>query len=83
MKVSKDDNLTLTLLEKGKLDFIGLTAEQFFKKTSGKKWGKDVLKKKYANKAPKSYGFIGMNLKNDLFKSLKTRKALYHLVNSL
>ena len=40
MKVSKDDNLTLTLLEKGKLDFIGLTAEQFFKKTSGKKWEK-------------------------------------------
>ena len=32
MKVSKDDNLTLTLLEKGKLDFIGLTAEQFLRK---------------------------------------------------
>ncbi len=81
MKVSKDNNLTLTLLEKGKLDFIGLTAEQFFKKTEGKKWGKDVLKKKYSNKSPKSYGFIGMNLKNQLFQNVNVRKALYHLVN--
>ena len=59
MKVAKENNITLTLLEKGKLDFIGLTAEQFVKKTSGKKWGKDALKVKYQNKAPKSYGFIG------------------------
>ena len=81
MKVSKDNNLTLTLLEKGKLDFIGTTAEQFFKKTEGKKWGKDVLKKKYSNKSPKSYGFIGMNLKNQLFQNVNVRKALYHLVN--
>tara|TARA_B100000925_G_scaffold291844_2_gene281862 strand:+ start:931 stop:2568 length:1638 start_codon:yes stop_codon:yes gene_type:complete len=81
MKVSKDDNLTLTLLEKEKLDFIGLTAEQFFKKTGGKKWGKEVFKKKYSNKSPKSYGFIGMNLKNQLFKNVNVRKALYHLVN--
>ena len=81
MKVSKDDNLTLTLLEKEKLDFIGLTAEQFFKKTDGKKWGKEVFKKKYSNKSPKSYGFIGMNLKNKLFENVNVRRALYHLLN--
>ena len=81
MKVAKENNITLTLLEKGKLDFIGLTAEQFVKKTSGKKWGKDALKVKYQNKAPKSYGFIGLNLTDRLFKSKNVRIALYHLLN--
>ena len=48
---------------------------------TGKKWGKDVFKAKVQNKAPVNYSFIGWNLRNPLFKTKKTRKALYHLVN--
>lgn len=81
MRFIKEGNIAIQRLEKGDLDYNALTAEEFVKKTNGKKWGKSVLKVKYKNSAPKGYGFIAWNLKNDLFKSKKVRKALYHLVD--
>ena len=32
MKAVKEDTMTLTMLEKGELDFIGLSAESYIKK---------------------------------------------------
>lgn len=76
-----EDNVALIRAEKGDIDFLGLTSDQYVKGTGGKKWGKEIHKVKYQNKSPKGYGFIGWNLRNPMFKSKKTRLALYHLVN--
>jgi ABC-type transport system substrate-binding protein len=81
MRFIKEGNIAIQRLEKGDLDFNSLTAEEYVKKTGGKKWGKSVKKVKYENSAPKGYGFIGWNLKNELFKSKEVRMALYHLVD--
>ncbi len=81
MRFIKDPSIEVTRLEKGDIDFIGLNAEQFVKKASGSKWGKDVFKVQTQNKAPNGYGFIAWNLKNPMFESKNVRLALYHLIN--
>ena len=81
MKAVKEDTLTLTMLEKGELDFIGMSAETFIQKATGPKWGNDAFKVKYQNDAPNGYGFIGLNLENPVFKNRDVRLALYHLLN--
>ena len=81
MKFVKEENVALTMLEKGELDFDGLTPEAYMKKTEGKEWGTRVLKFKVENKAPKGYGFIGWNLRQPLFQARNVRLALAHLLN--
>jgi ABC-type transport system substrate-binding protein len=85
MRFIKDSTISLTSLEKGDLDFIdggsGFDPEVYTKKTSGPKWGKEVLKQKIQNKQPKGYGFVGFNLKHPIFSSKKTRQAMVHLFN--
>jgi peptide/nickel transport system substrate-binding protein/microcin C transport system substrate-binding protein len=58
-----------------------LTAEDYVQKANSPKWGKDVFKVKIENKAPKGYGFIGWNMKNEMFQSKKVRLAMFHLIN--
>ncbi len=81
MKFVKDDTIAITMTEKGQLDFISMRAEAFMKKATSKRWGETAHKVKYQNQAPKGYAFMGFNLKEPLFTSKKTRRALYHLVN--
>lgn len=81
MRFVQDGTIAIQRTENGDFDFIGLTSEEYMKKTSGPKWGKEILKVKMTNKAPKGYGFIGLNLKNPMFTTAKTRKALSHLFN--
>ncbi len=81
MRFVQDGTIAIQRTENGDFDYIGLTSEEYVKKTNGPKWGKDILKIKMSNKAPKGYGFIGLNLKNPMFASPKTRKALSHLFN--
>jgi ABC-type transport system substrate-binding protein len=81
LRFIKESSVAIQRLEKGSLDFNGLSAEDYEKKTKSKSWGKKVFKVKTKNKAPKGYGFIGWNLNDPKFKSVKVRKALYHLVN--
>lgn len=81
IRIIRDENLRFESLKKGKIDFLGLTPDQFVKKTKGKPWGKKVFAKKVSNKSPKGFAFVGWNLKNKLFKSKKVRRALAHLVN--
>ena len=77
----KDSNISIEAMKKGDIDFGGLTAEEYTKKTSDAAWGKTVMKVKTENLTPKSYGYIGWNLRHDLFKSRKVRLALYELMN--
>lgn len=81
LRFIKESTIAIQRLEKGDLDFNSLTSEEFEKKTTSKSWGKDVFKVKMENKAPKSYGFIGWNMENPIFKSKEVRKALTQLVN--
>lgn len=81
MRFVKDGTIAIQRAERGDLDFIALNAEEFMKKTNSKNWGKKVFKVKAQNQAPKGYGFIGWNMKSDLFKSREVRLALYHLIN--
>ncbi|MBT3585908.1 MAG: peptide ABC transporter substrate-binding protein [Halobacteriovoraceae bacterium] len=81
MKFVKDDTKAIQAIEKGDLDYNSLNAEDYDKKAKGPKWGKDVFKVSVKNKSPVSYGFIGWNLKHELFKSRKVRLALYHLLD--
>ena len=77
-----DDNIILESLKKGDIDFYeDLTNESYAKKAVGPEWGKSVFKVKTENLAPKSYGFVGFNLRRDLFKERDLRLALYHLFN--
>ncbi|ATH06656.1 peptide ABC transporter substrate-binding protein [Halobacteriovorax marinus] len=81
MRFVKDGTVAIQRLQKGDLDFNGLTVEEFERKTNGPQWGKSVFKVKTQNKAPTGYGFIGWNLKDRIFKSKKVRVALYHLLD--
>ncbi len=81
MKFVKEDTIAIEMLKKGQIDFIGLTTEDYMKKTKGAMWGKKVFKKKVVNDAPQGYSFIGWNLKKPIFQSRNVRLALYHLVN--
>ncbi len=76
-----DQTVALEMLKKGSLDFLSLQPGSYVKKAVGPKWGKDVHKVRTFNKTPKGYNFIGWNLKHDILKDKKVRKALYHLVN--
>ncbi len=81
MRFVREDNVALEMLKKGDLDYMGLTPEQYAKKTDGPPWGTKVLKFKVENSSPKQYGFIGWNFRKDLFKAKNVRLALAHLMN--
>ena len=81
MRFVKDGTVAIQRLQKGDLDFNSFSVEEYKKKTNGPKWGKTVFKVKTQNKAATGYGFIGWNLKNELFKEKEVRLALYHLLD--
>jgi len=81
MRFVKESAVALQRLERGDFDLLGLSAEQYLKKTNSKKWGKELNKVETKNKAPKGYGFVGWNLKIKKFQSKKVRWALTHLMN--
>lgn len=77
----KEDNLQLEMAKKGQLDYIELTPEAYVQKTNEAPWGTDIIKHKVENLEPKSYNYLGWNLKNPMFKDRNTRVALAHLMN--
>ena len=76
-----DENDQLIRMAAGDLDFLGMSAEAYMKKTKNSPWGESIIKKEVRNKAPSGYYYIAWNLKNPLFQGKKTRKALNHLMN--
>jgi peptide/nickel transport system substrate-binding protein/microcin C transport system substrate-binding protein len=81
MRFIKENAVAIPTLEKGDIDYIGLGAEDYMKKTSGPKWGKEVLKIKTQNKQARGYAFVSFNLDNPMFAGKKTRTAMVHLFN--
>src|SRR3989338_4388329 len=81
LRFISDSTVSLAMLTKQRLDFIGFQPEDYVKKTNGKEWGKTVFKVKTENSTPKGYNFIGWNMKHPILKDRNVRKALFHLVN--
>lgn len=81
LRFSSEENVSLELLKKGDIDYLGLKPEGFVKKTIGKIWDEKVVKVKTENKTPKGYNFIGWNMKHPILKDREVRKALSMLVN--
>ncbi len=79
-RFTKDDNILIERLKKGDFDYAELNTESF-KKAVGPQFGKTVFANKVENSQPKSYGFIGLNFKNEALKDKAVRKAFAHLVN--
>ncbi|MBY0413123.1 MAG: peptide ABC transporter substrate-binding protein [Bdellovibrionales bacterium] len=79
MRFIQDSTIGIRTIENGEIDYLGLNAEEYVKKTTGPKWGKTVQKIKTQNKSVGGYQFVGFNLTNPMFKSVKTREALVAL----
>ncbi|MBX9769205.1 MAG: peptide ABC transporter substrate-binding protein, partial [Bdellovibrionales bacterium] len=77
----KEDSIQIEMLKKGDLDYMAMSPEIFEKKAVGEEFGKTILKVKTENKSPKPYGFVGWNLRNEMFQDKNVRIALAHLVN--
>lgn len=81
LRFSSEENVSLELLKKGDIDFLGLRPDGFVKKTVGKIWEDKVVKVKAENKTPKGYNFIAFNFKHPFLKDREVRKALSMLFN--
>ena len=81
LRFSSEENVSLELLKKGDIDFLGLRPDGFVKKTAGKIWEEKIVKVKTENKTPKGYNFIAFNFKHPILKELQVRKALTMLFN--
>lgn len=81
LRMVSEENVSLELLKKGDIDFLGMRPEGFIKKTVGKTWEDKIIKVKTENKTPKGYSFIGWNLKHPILKDREVRKALAMLFN--
>jgi peptide/nickel transport system substrate-binding protein/microcin C transport system substrate-binding protein len=81
LRFIQEESVSLELLKKGDLDFLGLRPDGFIKKTIGDVWEKRITKVKTENKTPKGYSFIGWNLKNPILKDKEVRRALGMLLN--
>ena len=81
MRFIADATIGIRSLENGELDFLGLQSDEYQQKAVGPKWGKSVKKVKTENKQVTGYTFVGFNLTNPMFKSVKTREAMVHLFN--
>ncbi len=62
----------------GKLDFLGLTPQQYLRQTNGPEWDTKWAKYKYL---ASGYTYMGFNLANPLFTDEKVRVALSHAVD--
>jgi microcin C transport system substrate-binding protein len=81
MRFAGEENVALEMLKKGDLDFESLTPDAFVTKTTGSEWTTRLTKQQVENKAPKGYGYVGWNMRKDLFKDRNVRIALAHLMN--
>lgn len=81
LRFVSDQNVVMEMIKKGDLDYAWMVTPETFVKAEGEPWGSKVLAVKAENKYPKRSGFIGWNLKNELFQNKNTRLALAHLLN--
>jgi peptide/nickel transport system substrate-binding protein/microcin C transport system substrate-binding protein len=81
LRFSSEENVSLELLKKGDIDFLGMRPDGFVKKTIGQIWEDKIVKVKTENKTPKGFSFIGFNMKHPVLGDVQVRKALSMLFN--
>lgn len=74
----KHPNTRLQALLAGQLDRLGLTPDQWEKRTASKEFEKDIKRYEYLSM---TYSYIGYNLRNPLFADRKVRQALTMLID--
>ncbi len=62
----------------GKLDFVGLSPQQYLRQTQGEWWEKNWRKYKYL---ASGYTYLGLNQKSPFFKDKKVRQALSYAID--
>lgn len=62
----------------GKIDFIGLSPQQYLRQTQGEWWEKNWHKYRYL---ASGYTYLGLNLNSPFFQDRKVRQALSHAVD--
>lgn len=78
----KEETVILERAKRGDLDYVDdMRAEAYVVKAVGAPWGESVFKKKIENSEPKSWSFIALNQRQELFKDKNVRLALLHLMN--
>lgn len=77
----KESAVEMEAAKKGDIDFAWPIRPEDYVKAEGPMFGKTVHKVEVENSYPKSYGFIGWNFKNEIFKDKNVRLALSHLFN--
>lgn len=78
----KERDLELEMVKKGQIDYMwDLSSEMFEKKAIGEPFGTKVQRVEALNEIPKTWGFVGWNFKNPIFKDRDTRVALAKLMN--
>jgi microcin C transport system substrate-binding protein len=82
MRFIKDENIILERIKKGEIDlYDDILPDTYEKLAVGPEWGKIAFKVKTENLSPKDYGYIGWNLRKELFQDKEVRLALAMLVN--
>lgn len=62
----------------GKLDFVGLSPQQYLRQTQGEWWEKNWRKYKYL---ASGYTYLGLNQKSPFFKDKRVRQALSYAID--
>lgn len=62
----------------GKLDFVGLSPQQYLRQTQGAWWDENWHRYKYL---ASGYTYLGLNLKSPFFRDRKVRQALSYAVD--
>lgn len=62
----------------GKLDFMGLTPQQYLRQTSGEPWDSQFKKYRYLSA---SYTYLGFNLQHPFFQDIRVRQAISCAIN--
>ena len=81
LEVIKHKNTQLQALKSGEIDNMGLTPEQWIKKTAGPEFNApdaSLIKYKYSGRM---YRYIGYNMRRPIFKDKRVRQAMTHLVD--
>lgn len=77
-KIISDPSVSLQVLKKGELDYMGLREIQWVKQTNSEKFNKKFSKHKYL--VP-GYNYIGWNNNHHFFKNPQVRKAMTMLID--
>lgn len=76
-----NEQMAMEMLKRGEIDFMGLSADAYMKRTNSASWGTRAFKVKIANEYPKGSQYIAWNLERAIFQDRDVRLALALLMD--